>query len=368
MKKILLLILINLSLFGSQKITLQELVAISSSYTKLPIVLDKSLNNDLYIYTNTALTASNVNNILIDVLKNNGLRFVRHKTYYLLELIKKEKSLNRFIEIKYLTKDKIKNIMQFFKQDYLFINNKVMFTSLYNNYRRIKKVLNSFDVPRIQKKLKIAIIETNFNKLKEYGIKYAINHSSSDANIKINLGNLISNIGTVTNGLDLSINALIENGVSKIITNPIITIRNNENTTFNVTKTIPVIHTINTVNTDNKTVNSNKISYDSFGIKINVLPIINKNINDLQLSLSLQDIENDKNNMPTTSDKLIKQRIIIKDNIRTVLSGFYKYINNSSNSDVPYLSDIPVLGYFFKYKSNKNLTVGLQIILTVLNE
>ena len=104
MKKIVLMMMIVASLFASQKISIQELVAIASSYTKLPIVLDKSLNSKLYVYSNTPLTPDNVNKILLQVLKSNGLRFVRYKTYFYLEPIKKEKSLNRFIEIRYLKK------------------------------------------------------------------------------------------------------------------------------------------------------------------------------------------------------------------------------------------------------------------------
>lgn len=129
-----------------------------------------------------------------------------------------------------------------------------------------------------------------------------------------------------------------------------------------------MIHSADTINTNNVTTKSNNISYDSFGIKISVLPIINKNITDLDLSLSLQDIENDNNNMPTTSDKLIKQKIILLDNKKTVISGFYKTIKSNNVDGVPILSNIPYLGYFFKYKTNKDLTIGLQIILTVTNE
>ena len=256
--------------------------------------------------------------------------------------------------------------MAYFKQSYLQINNKIMFTSLLKNYNLIKNTIKKIDVPRMQKKFKITIIETNFNKLKEYGIKYGFHNKASYTHININLSNLIASIGSTYNGLDLSVTALLKHGVSKIVTNPIITIRNNERTIFNVTKTIPVVHSVNSISSDNKVVNKNKISYDSFGIKLSVLPIMNKNINDIDFSLSLQDIENDNNNMPTTSDKIIKQKIILLDNKKIVLSGFYKHITIQDNSKVPLLSDIPILGYFFKYKSKKNLTIGLQIILTVI--
>jgi len=367
MKKLFIVLFLIVNVYSSTRITLQELVAIASSSLNLPIVLDKTLSKNLYIYTQSVLTPDNVKNILTTVLKNNNLHLVKHNDFYLLEQIKKEKSLVRSYFVKYLTPLQIKSIFNYFKQDYLYLNNKVVFTCLFKQYLDIYSTLKQFDTPTMQKKIKISIIETNFNKLKKYGIDYLVSHHLKKNNFNINFNNLVSHIGldTTFNGIDISLNALITNGVTKIVTSPTLTLRNKKITNFQVTKTIPVLHSINTVDTNNKTVVNNKISYDSFGIKINIKPILYNDYSDLHLTLSLQDIDNNKDKMPTTSNKYLVQDLLIKDNKKILVTSFSKVVNVTNQSGIPILNKIPVLGYLFKWDFKNSSKLYLQILMQV---
>ena len=364
---VLITILLSNILCASHKMTIQELVALASTYVKTPVILDRNIDNTIYIYTQVKLNKNTINSVLTKVLKNNGLRLSFYDTYYMISVINTEESLDRIIKINYLDKEQIKNIFEYFKQDYIYIDNSIMFTSLKNQYLKIKNKIKIFDTPKKQKKMRITVLETNINKLREFGMNYNLSDISSNL-FNVSVGNIIgsySNKQTKNFGLDIK--AMARDGITKIVTNPILTIRDKELTKFNITRTIPTVTSTQSI-IDGKNEIVENLVYKSFGIKIDVKPIINGINNDLELNINLQDILSNVDNKPETSDKVLEQKVIIKDNSTYLLSGFKKTLKVSSDNGVPILKDIPMLGYFFKWQSKEDIEIILQIIIEIVDE
>jgi general secretion pathway protein D len=285
----------------------------------------------------------------------------------MLSTIKQEKTLNRVLKINYLDEKQIEKILKYYKQEYIYIDNKIMFKSLYNQYAKIKNSFKTFDKPKKQKKMRLTVLETNINKLKEFGVKYNLSAISSNI-LNISVGNIVgSYTPTQTKNFGLDIKAMARDGVTKIVTNPVLTLRDKEKTTFNITRTIPTILSTQQIK-DSKTEIVENIVYKSFGIKIDVTPVMNDLNNDLTLNINLQDILSNIGNKPETSDKLLVQKVIIKDNTTYLLSGFKKTLKVTNDDGVPILKDLPILGYFFKWKSKENIEIMLQIIIEIVDE
>jgi general secretion pathway protein D len=367
----LIIILLTNILNASQKMTIQELVALASTYVKVPVVLDRNIDNTIYIYTQTPLNRDNINVILNDVLSANGLKLVKYDTYYRLSVVIAEKSLYRIIKINYLDDKQIKTILAYHKQEYIYLDNKLMFTSLKNQYLEILNSLKSFDIPPIQKKMRITVLETNINKLKEYGVKYNLSDISSNM-WNVSLGNINANLSpTAAQSFGIELKALVTDGITKIVTNPVMTLRDRELSQFNITRTIPVVTgSTSQGNNEEDTKTTESLEYKSFGIKVDVTPVmlVDKNSTDLDLQLKLQDIISNYNNKPETSDKILVQKVIIPDSTVYILSGFKKTLKVTNDEGVPFLKDIPYLGYFFKWVSNEDIEISLQIIIEIFEE
>ena len=56
---------------------------------------------------------------------------------------------------------------------------------------------------------------------------------------------------------------------------------------------------------------------------------------------------------PTTSKRSASTTVVVKDRETMVIGGLIRDNVTSSTSKVPFLGDIPILGWLFKFKINK---------------
>jgi general secretion pathway protein D len=368
LKTLTIILLLNSFSFASEKLTIQELISIASTYVKQPVVLDRNLDKTLYIYTQRKLTKENVNNILFEVLKNNGLRLTKTNNYYLLEAIKKEVTLDRSIRVHYLDKNKIESIMKHYNQKYIFINRTVLFSSLLHQYQRIKSSLELFDKTPKQKIMKITVLETNINKLKEFGTKFNLTDVSKNL-WNVSLGNTQATLSpNAAQSYGIELKALVTDGVSKIVTNPTVVLRDGELTNFDITRTIPFSNGQVTTGTGDDEQTKTEYDYKPIGLKLNVNSTMLTKSTDIDIQLTMQDIISNNSNVPITSDKVIKQKIKIDDNKLVMLSGFKKNLKVTNDEGIPLLKDIPYLGYFFKWELSEDVEIVLQILIEISDE
>jgi general secretion pathway protein D len=68
--------------------------------------------------------------------------------------------------------------------------------------------------------------------------------------------------------------------------------------------------------------------------------------------------------LPVTQKRTVDTTVIIKDNQTVVIGGLIDDSTTVNQTGVPLLSDIPVLGYLFRKKSETNQKTNLYIFLT----
>jgi general secretion pathway protein D len=103
-------------------------------------------------------------------------------------------------------------------------------------------------------------------------------------------------------------------------------------------------------------------------VQTEVVPLINDR-NQVQLDIVQQVDEEagntviDGNSNPSISSQVLQTSVTVPNNGTVVLGGVIKETKNTSNSGIPYLSKIPVLGVFFKNNSKSKTRDELVIVL-----
>jgi type IV pilus assembly protein PilQ len=159
--------------------------------------------------------------------------------------------------------------------------------------------------------------------------------------------------------LALRLSAAEENGDVKIISSPRISTLDNRKASITQGVSIPIsVTSAAGVNTQ----------FFSADLSLNVTPHVTR---DGHIKLQMQVSKNEPdfgnvaaNGNPTITRKEANTELLIRDGDTTVIGGIYTRSTSKSYKKIPYLAEIPVLGWFFKNKSEKDDRSELLIFIT----
>ncbi|WP_291329237.1 type II secretion system secretin GspD [Desulfovibrio sp. UCD-KL4C] len=108
-------------------------------------------------------------------------------------------------------------------------------------------------------------------------------------------------------------------------------------------------------------------SYKDVGIKLNIKPHINRE--DGMVKLELYQTYNQMSTsgtleLPVTTDRTTKTTVLLADGSTMVIGGLIQSNKSRGQSGVPYLSDLPLLGWLFKTQTNSDDKSTLMIFLS----
>ncbi len=249
-----------------------------------------------------------------------------------------------------------------------------------SNMPKISKLIKTLDRPTPQVMIEARIVEVNTSATKDFGIRwgttitsksrlttfqgltpYVVDFPSTSAGPGSGAGFTFGFLNPQqTLGIDLEISALATSGKLKIISNPRIITVDNEEATISQGKSIPVrkLTSEGTVSTEFKDIKL------ELKVKPHITPegsiILNVNAKKEELDPTIPSVEG----VPGTDKKEAKTNVIIKDGETFVIGGIYKSVNNSSESGVPTLKDVPFIGWLFKNQKKEAQTNELLIFIT----
>lgn len=258
---------------------------------------------------------------------------------------------------------------------------------------RIEELLVTLDKPTPQVLIEARIVEVNTATSRDLGIQWGMNIQAS--NTLSSLGGLsgvpflssgpftgknylidfpAKNVGPLsgsgftfgylspdrTFGLDLQLSAIETIGQGKVISNPKILTVDHGKAKILQGKSIPVrkLTSEGTVSTEFKDVT----------LELNVVPHITPD-KSVGMSIEIKKEELDPtvpsiDGVPGTDKKEANTNVIIKDGETVVIGGMYKISTSDSDSGVPGLMKLPVLGWLFKSNTKTSNTNELLIFLT----
>jgi type IV pilus assembly protein PilQ len=174
--------------------------------------------------------------------------------------------------------------------------------------------------------------------------------------------------------LDIQLSAAESRGELKIVARPRIATVNNKSASIHSGTTIRVkltqgltISSGGSGSGGSSSGSSSGVQEIKTGIDLTVTPQISS---DDFIHLNINTNKSDPNfsqqvdGIPSITEKSAQTNVIVKDGETVVIGGLYKTMKSEQNDSVPFLSDIPVLGYLFQNKTKELQDEELLVFIT----
>ena len=239
---------------------------------------------------------------------------------------------------------------------------------------RIVKLLESLDTVPSQVLIEVMVAEITLNDRLEYGLEWALKNNSSflgSTNFSnfVDPATLLGSTGSIIKG-DMRglFNALANETDVSILSSPQVLVENNAPATINVGDQVPIINSEIVPSSANGQTLTRSIQYRDTGIILHVTPRIGS---DGLISLDVdQQVSNASENSlsgissPVISTRQLKTRFSVKAGQSIMIGGMIRRDTNTTEIGVPFLKNIPGLGFLFNsHKSNATRT-ELILMLT----
>ncbi len=398
-KNSLFLLFLSINILASDFINmpLNEYIAIVSRINKINIVLDENIDHKITFLVSKKLSKKTYFEVLKTLLNNRNMYLDKKDNFYMIKKWPKKIQDKNYtnsaaayydingtkniidtfynsIKLNFIDFKDIENFLTVYKNiKYEFVSSSklLLINSSKSDFKSIKDFISLVDVLPSQLKLKVTIIDTNLDKLKEFGLNHKL-EMKSDTNYFFNLiaypFTISSDIpNTSKNKFYTFLKMINDNGNSKFVSSPILTLSDNKTVEFSVATTIPYVIGSTRIDDDiSKTTTS--IQYKDVGLKLIVTPrIYNKDLIYMDLDLEVSNIISNVDNIPIVSKKHIKQSFYLNSNNLFVLTGINQNETIENTSGIPLLMDIPFLGWLFKYESKTETSSNLSIFFEIIN-
>ncbi|HAO23144.1 MAG TPA: type IV pilus secretin PilQ, partial [Desulfobacteraceae bacterium] len=172
----------------------------------------------------------------------------------------------------------------------------------------------------------------------------------------LNIGAMIQRAGS--NVLAVQLSALQNNGELKILSSPSITTLDNQTATIESGKEVPF-----------QTVQQGEVNveFKKAVLSLKVTPhVIDGKILKLNILTHKDELDftNNVAGNPTIITKNAETNVVLFDGQTTVIGGLNKESLSDSESGIPILSDIPLIGHLFKRTGNKSDKEEILIFIT----
>lgn len=256
----------------------------------------------------------------------------------------------------------------------------------------IKKVISGLDRPSPQVLIKVIFLEATYRKDSDIGFAGGYNHNPNPGG---NSGVAAQGFGTAPikdlasvaalaapgagiysilgNDFQATLRAIATAGKTEVLSRPSILARNNQAATISLGQQVPLISGTRFDTFGNQI---NTITYQSVGVNLSVTPFISSDGNVEMVVTpeisSLADrsqwvaISGGTNAVaaPVINSRVATTTVVVPDGQTVVIGGLMENTQTESESKVPGLGDIPLLGNLFKRKVKENVKRELMIFLT----
>lgn len=192
---------------------------------------------------------------------------------------------------------------------------------------------------------------------------------------------MVAQIDSRTSSTNALLNALATASKARILANPSILARNGETASIQVGQDVPIItqqqQATNGTGVPGGGSSANvlqTIQYRNAGVILNVKPVIHAGGRiDLDVSQEVSAVistDTGVQTTPTFSSRKLTTKLSVADGTTVLLGGLMREDNTVSDSGIPMLKDIPVVGHIFKSSTDRRIRTELVVLVTpyVIND
>ncbi len=247
----------------------------------------------------------------------------------------------------------------------------------------LKNIIKKLDIERKQVYVRAEILEISNEKASQIGLKYGIvggikngdglyalsnklglENAGAGVDLAKSLGISLPNANKIF-ALGAAVSLLRKNNAANVLSEPSILCINNEESTIYMGETISVISQ-STVSTNTTDLNRNIYNREDVGLKLKIKPRISSdNKVALEVEVTLEDVvPGSPIGLPKTTKRVVKTSSIVKNGDTIILGGLVREKKSKSESGIPILKDIPILGNIFKHENIQRDKTTLIVMLT----
>ena len=263
-------------------------------------------------------------------------------------------------------------------------NNAIVFKASQRDYKVIKSVLKELDVVPRQVLINVVVAEVTLSDNLRYGVQWLMNNnfgdyeaqgswdgtdsSSTSRSFNQALGNKSNFTYGIYNSADALkalVSALDEDSSLNILSSPNIMAVDNKEAYIEVGEDVPTVTgTVTDTSSGNVT---STVQYQKTGIILTVTPHINSSgLVKMELSQEVSDVGSKAGagGNYSINTRKAETSLVVNDGQTILLGGLMKRKSDESDAGVPFLKDIPILGYLFKTAVNETTKTELIFLLT----
>lgn len=256
------------------------------------------------------------------------------------------------------------------------IGNRVLFTGTASDYAQLRALLATLDTPAPQVVMEIMIAEVTLTDKTALGVQLFGEHSGGDGDWTGNTGGIsIGSTGAsfTFTGPDLraAINANASNNRVNVLQRPQLVARSGEMVRFQVGTDVPIITSQRATNTNTGNNGSDvlqSVQYRQTGVITEVTPIVYGDRIDLTITQEISSAgeppAGTSIGSPTILNRSLTTRIQVANGWTGVLGGLIANNYSKTNSGVPFLKDLPLVGSAFQANSVSGDRTELLILVT----
>ena len=263
--------------------------------------------------------------------------------------------------------------------------NRIIVNDVPPSIDKMAALLKELDIPEKQVLIEARIVEATASFTQDLGIQWGIHHRDGNADflginrLDTGFGGILTNIppvtgfqsaetaggamglsfGKLTNNIqiDLRLSAAAENGMVKIISTPKVVTLNNKAAKISQGQMIPY----STVSAE-----GTKTEFIEAALTLEVTPHITSSG---AVSMKIKATNNSAGSASTGTAPPINKKeatteLLVQNGETTVIGGIYVDNDTFTDSGVPFLMDIPILGWLFKSNNQKKTKSELLIFIT----
>ena len=266
-------------------------------------------------------------------------------------------------------------------------NNALIVTATAQEYAPIEAALEKLDIPPLQVLIDATVAEVTLSNQLSYGLQYYFNSGVFKGVFAPNvtpttttvaptqfpgfpgLGFLQGfNFGYSSDGTNIVLQALSAVTTVRVLSSPNLLVLNNGTARLQVGDQVPIATQSATSTLTNTAQTVNSINYKDTGVILNITPRVNASglvLLDMSEEISLPGpTDTSSLNSPTISQRRVTSSVAINDGQTIGLAGLIQDRTQNKNAGLPWLKDIPVLGFLFGFRSDIATRTELIMLIT----
>lgn len=254
------------------------------------------------------------------------------------------------------------------------LTNSLLIRATEGDYAVIRQAIDALDLRPLQALIEVLIVEVRRDRNHEVGVSFGSPDSSSgstddrvDARLQGAAGGdftlTIRDLGRL--GVDAAVSLLAASGDVRVLSRPVVLAQNNQEARILVGTERPFVQVFRSLPTESA-IRDQIVQYRDVGTELTITPTINPdgyvNLQVLQ-EVSTATAET-QFGAPVISTREAATRLFVRDGQSVVIGGLIDEQRDRSRSGIPFLKDIPVLGYLFGTTRDRRIQSELFLFLT----